>query len=238
MFLYDGFKYRRSNSWKVLQALLLLSHKYSADDIRKEALFQLELIFPKTVEAWDARLKHADKAGAIHTLYNPKTDCIAAVNTARTLDLPRLQAAALYDCCQLDAEDLITGIVREDGRRDRLDEEDVIFCVRATLALCHINHYLINKVGKTSSRRCQTVMMCEVARAVFLSRVNDPKEGTPHYCIAPSVLSRVEWLEMFLNELGACTVCVRTARRSLNEARRVFLERIDRLDFLADHMPV
>lgn len=228
-------RYRRANDWHVLQAILILSHKYNAGDIHAEALFQLDLIFPSTIEAWDKRQDHCSKSGSIHTLYEPKRDCIAVANTARILDLPRIHSAALYDCCQLDGLELITGLRREDGRRDRLCEDDQVFCVRAIQRLCHIKHYMMNKVGKTPARRCER-SMCEVARTVYLARINDPKEAA-QYCIKPGVLDRDEWLETFLGELGACSGCIRTARRSQNEARRVVLERIDKGLFLEDHMP-
>lgn len=225
-------RFRRSNTWPVLQILLTLGEKYAAEDIRKEALFQLELIFPKRVHEWDRRTDSSDKVGAIHTLYDPTLDCIAAVNVSRTLDIPTLRAAALYDCCQLGPQVLVLGIDREGARVDRLCAEDLIFCIRAISHMTHVKHYMMNKLGTLASKKCEARALCDAARAAFVARINDPKDAL--YCIQPSVMDRAEWLEEVLESLGACASCTRAARRAHHEARRVFLERIHTLMFLQD----
>lgn len=212
--------------------MLLLSNKYEAEDIRREALFQLERIFPKTVEEWDLRTDHTNKDGVIHTTYDPSRDCIGGVNVARTLDIPALRSAALYDCCQQRGQVLVMGVQREGEKVDRLCEEDLALCFRAVTHLIQVKHYMMNKIGRLSSRGCRTHSDCAVGRAAYLSRINDPKDSK--YCIAPSVMDRAEWLEDLLASLGMCPFCIRTARRAQQEARRVFLERIHTLAFLED----
>ena len=233
--LNDGLvtRFRRSDSWSVLRSLLILSQKYAAQAIHTEAMFQLQLVFPTTLEQWDARLD-PPRVGAIHTIYDPKKDCISAAQTARKLDLPILISAALYDCCQLEARELISGITHEDGHHDQLSPEDQMFCIRARTRLLQLNHYLWNKVCKTTSRRCQTPMSCEAGRILLHARINDPKEFD-FYCVHSAVMSKSEWLETFLSGQGSCSLCIRAARRSHNEARRLFLERIARRDFLAEN---
>jgi len=56
-------------------------------------------------------------------------DCISLANTIGTLSLGRFRLLSLYDCCQLDASDLVEGTTGATGIHEELTKDDLILCV-------------------------------------------------------------------------------------------------------------
>ncbi|KAH8099880.1 hypothetical protein BXZ70DRAFT_224441 [Cristinia sonorae] len=123
---YNGIPYLQSRTeatWTIVRVLLLLGSKYAADRLYDEGVRQLERRYPPTIRAL-----HAVQPGK-ECMDFKFEDCISIANVTRTLRLDRFYYNALYDCCQLDTKDLLSGVERSPGVYEMLDEEDLIRCV-------------------------------------------------------------------------------------------------------------
>ena len=130
----------------MVAALIRLGHKYAIDDLVSSALARLTRCFPTDFDAYCASIT----AGGSRTLACSPKDAIAAVNLARLLgdEACTILPSALYTCCQLDADTLTRGVVREDGEIEALSDADVELCIDARARLAALTL-------ATAMRRCQ-----------------------------------------------------------------------------------
>ncbi|KAI0071962.1 hypothetical protein K474DRAFT_1651758, partial [Panus rudis PR-1116 ss-1] len=119
-----------------VSALLHLATKYQADSIRKEAIRRLIIWFPSNLKEfarspairWTEELDEFDvqdlELSGVH-----KWDAIAAVNLARSMDVPEILPPAFYVCANLPIETLFKGHTDKNGRLHRLSVDDVKLCL-------------------------------------------------------------------------------------------------------------
>ncbi len=111
----------------MVRAFLRISDKYTMDEIRKEALYHLNIYAPDNTEDWDA-------------IFTGSTSCISyepweeidIANNTREPDLQHIHAVALYNCCHLPTKTLILGgIDMYSDARIELSRDDLVACVTA-----------------------------------------------------------------------------------------------------------
>ncbi len=101
------------------------------------------------------------------------------------MDLQKIYTGALYDCCQLTAEQLIGGITHPDGRHDQLPPEDVIKCIYAQHELTKRNYWLMNMIAGRMSR-CRAKAKCDsVPEKYFVAVREDIEEIIFHNPLSP-----------------------------------------------------
>lgn len=101
----------------VLTALALvdLAAKYQMPTITQLAMPHLQFRFPTTFNGWWGE----------DSEFEPLEAALSAVVLARKLGFPAILPAALYDVCQLPVKIILHGYHREDGRIDKLSDEDI-----------------------------------------------------------------------------------------------------------------
>lgn len=113
-----------------MHKLLVLGTKYQVDELRDEAIHQLNARYPRKIADWDYTCRtDSDTASTIVVSYPIEEDLLIA-NVARAMDLPEIHLAALYGCCSLPFDVLVKGRTLEDGSVEQLCQEDLISCLQ------------------------------------------------------------------------------------------------------------
>lgn len=105
------------------------------EHLRDDALERMKSRFSDDLDVWS---KANVGLGSASMLYDD-TDAIAAVSIARLTDTYSMLPSALYMCCQLDTEEILNGVTRENGTTERLTQEDVLRCLNARRTFLHDN---------------------------------------------------------------------------------------------------
>jgi len=125
--LYNGMKYPKRDTfptWATVRAMARLGSKYIIEDLREEAINQIQRVFPQDIESLD-RVSSGESCMVV-----TDDDAISLANIVRTLEEPHLHARALFKCCQLPGELLVQGQPGLDGTLEQLHPEDLGWCVR------------------------------------------------------------------------------------------------------------
>jgi len=172
----DGSSAWVDRSWPNCRAVLTLSHKYQVNSLLLEGIQRLKERFPDDILHWD---KQYEDDGI--KMGSPQ-DCISQANVARLLDEPILHYRALYDCCQLSSNQMVNGIVNEDGIRETLCSEDIRACVDARTNLAKENIVLLlgrfstcpesaHKVENSRTTRCKAARLKLVEKSSLDARL-------------------------------------------------------------------
>ena len=129
--------YDLETEFHVLSALIRLSHKYQMEDIEKSAVRATRALYPTDLHAFMAMKNHVSEKSLVYA--------IGAVNLARLTGTPSILPAAFYHGAVL-REKVILGLVREDGTKEYLSEEDLARCIRG-----------IERLTVESAAWCQTL---------------------------------------------------------------------------------
>lgn len=173
-------------------ALIRLGHKYAIDDLVSSALVRLTTCFPSDFDTYCTSIT----AGGSGLLACSPQDAIAAVNLARLLgdEACTILPGALYTCCQIDADSLTRGVVREDGEVEALSDADAALCIdaRARLAALTLasamrrlqpNTEPLNDLGgrKEAEAPCMQAF-CSPYLAAAGKRIMNRTLGLPNLC--------------------------------------------------------
>lgn len=100
------------------------------EELREEAVHQLNARYPKKIGDWDYTCRSdGDTSSTVVVSYPIEEDLIIA-NVARMMDLPDIHLAALYGCCSLPFDVLVKGRPLEDGTYEQLCQDDLIACLQ------------------------------------------------------------------------------------------------------------
>ena len=102
-------------SYDMLYACIHLGHKYQIDGLAQRAVDILEEHFTD-FDKW--------KASSVPVPFEP-IHVIGVVNLARFMDAPSILPSALLACCTMPGRDLLRGFIREDGTREKLNDDDL-----------------------------------------------------------------------------------------------------------------
>ncbi|EPQ53807.1 hypothetical protein GLOTRDRAFT_44887 [Gloeophyllum trabeum ATCC 11539] len=95
IFIAGYYDKRCKSDFEVVAAVLRLSTKYDVPSYRQRAIRQLALIYPTTLDGWDARNRRSD-------LYSGFIEQAAAVvGLARETHVRALIPSAMYTCCEM-----------------------------------------------------------------------------------------------------------------------------------------
>ncbi|KAH9922098.1 uncharacterized protein B0H18DRAFT_1019101 [Fomitopsis serialis] len=140
-FLRDLFvdkKYNRHNETlpcTTVVALARLAHKYGIKDMLDDALCRVQSCFSDNLYIWI----RADENMHTHLMTFDRKDAVAAVNIARLTETTSMLPVALYMCCQLEIQDIMNGVMQENGTVERLAPGDVMKCLEARKTLAYDN---------------------------------------------------------------------------------------------------
>lgn len=215
---------RRRREWSFLRAILSLSHKYGADAIMHEAKLQLNSVFPTDINSWDNR---SDRGDQMRTIYTPSKDCISAANLGRKLELTHIRVIALYDCCQLSGEMLVSGT----GDGEVLAPEDLARCFDAIPWLItarsnvrrDIRPYIFSKI-------CTNYLCGSSADKLLEYLAQEPLQGDVKTCQAHLGLTRATlapttcW-ESHAKRLGICSHCTTLLMQWMQRQRAQWLQK-------------
>lgn len=186
-----------------------LAHKYSIDDLLEQSLEELKRHFPTTLSAWDA----------VPREYSARA--ITAVNLARVTETPSILPSALYICCQLPEDTLLSGTAHPDGTSETLSREDLVRCLAARLQLCQSQMsvaYDAFRNGKCKGGACVSALNRLCTEAV------DYAETRPHR--ADPLMRWNVFVNATLPRVGArgqpCDDCVAAIHDRIEELRVVW----------------
>ncbi|KAH9922101.1 uncharacterized protein B0H18DRAFT_1019106 [Fomitopsis serialis] len=132
--VYHGNRYYRPDEqldFATVAALVRLSHKYQIDHIRDTYLSRMKSCFCTEFETWVT----VSRDGGSPVMKFGTADAISAVDIAHLTGAESMLPTALYSCCQLKAEHLISGCPRPDGTVEYLSPVDTMKCVDARQTL-------------------------------------------------------------------------------------------------------
>lgn len=113
-----------------MHKLLVLGTKYQVDELRDEAIHQLNARYPRKIGDWDYTCRtDSDTSSTVVVSYPIEEDLVIA-NVARAMDLPDIHLAALYGCCSLPFDVLVRGRTLEDGTVEQLCQDDLFRCLQ------------------------------------------------------------------------------------------------------------
>ena len=141
-----------SPSFHQISAFARLGHKYQMDHFVDEALTYLKSIFVTDLNQWQERVLWSYKILVpsnfqTHKLPWSPAAAIGVVNIARLTECTSLLPTAFLVCCTI-RQDSIEGFEREDGTREKLNEDDFVRCYTA-----------IPELMVASTRRCLFMIM-------------------------------------------------------------------------------
>ncbi|KAI0803268.1 hypothetical protein BC629DRAFT_1438312 [Irpex lacteus] len=128
--MYNCLRYFQKDSqitYRSLQAVLILSQKFSSESLRTFAIGRLEAAFPRSFTEWEA-ITSGDRVQPV--IYH-EDELFSIANLTRESGLTEILPVVLYDCCQQDIDYILEGIETEDGRRVELSPENRKSCLQA-----------------------------------------------------------------------------------------------------------
>ncbi|KAH9922100.1 uncharacterized protein B0H18DRAFT_1212765 [Fomitopsis serialis] len=161
--LFVGQRFYRHDEqlpFTVVASIVRLAHKYGMEHLRDDALERMKSCFSDDLDVWS----EADVGMGSASMSYVDTDAIAAVSIARLTDTYSMLPSALYTCCQLDTEEIVNGVTREDGTTERLTQEDMLRCLNARRTLLHDNIVSAYTLFTTTPHGCTRHSDCELMR--------------------------------------------------------------------------
>lgn len=129
---YRHYRPGEQLEFAIVAAIVRLSHKYQLDYVRDDFLERMKSCFGTDCGDWQSVSRHNGN----HAMRFRDTDAISVVNIARLTGADSMLPTALYLCCQLDAEYIISGYRRTpDDTVESLSPEDAATCVNARQSL-------------------------------------------------------------------------------------------------------
>ena len=104
-----------------------MGHKYELDHLLDSALGYLRRYYPTDFNTYVTFPAPPPSFRPVHS--------IGVVNLARLIGAHDLLPIALYECCALEATELLGGFRRDDGTRETLSGADLALCIKAQAAL-------------------------------------------------------------------------------------------------------
>lgn len=218
--------FRRTDAveFKTLRILLRLAFKYDIAHIQAELLTRLGARFAHDFDAWD------DESGEGRLIQMRRADAIAVVNLARAYALPQLLPAALFECAQLPAGELLAPVVysRNAGPggapdAEQLSADDVRLVLTARDALARraawVRRLLLDDADYEGPA-CATGPECRAARYELVRELAGDADSVFH---AHNPLVRVvEQVAdvMDTEEIHLCEACVEAMKDSQSYERR------------------
>ncbi len=148
---------------------------------------------------------------------------IGVVNIARLTNTFDLLPVALMDCCQMDSG-LVKGHQREDGTFERLTDDDLERCLKATGKLTgasvHMTHHLLNTAALKAAR-CVS-MSCQYAVEDYKRLITSPTVAIQS---KPTPLTANQWGPVFKTHMPKLCAKCQTAlvAQSVALQRQLFL---------------
>ena len=163
------FSVESTISFQTISALLRLGHKYRLD-IEKEATTRLKLVFPSTLEEFDdpnkglrllGRQPDTEMYCSTSHIKICVSDAIAAINLARTYDIPSILPSSFYMCSRLPLSTLVSGALETRGTANRLSSADLTICLEGHLELIRRYSLMVQTVWDEIGRDgCTTPGAC------------------------------------------------------------------------------
>ncbi|EKM50260.1 uncharacterized protein PHACADRAFT_264877 [Phanerochaete carnosa HHB-10118-sp] len=212
--IYNGAKYRyrddETPGWAIVRRLLNLGTKYQVEELRDEAIHQLNARYPRKIADWDYTCRtDSDTSSTIVVSYPIEEDLVIA-NVARTMNLPDIHLAALYGCCSLPPDVLVRGRAVDDGTLERLCEDDLVACLQGkeNLLVCARADVRLNLFAPDERpEACRYPVECADKTAELLTRYRtaEPRPRRLYDPLRPDD----EEIERHCVEAGLCHECVK-----------------------------
>lgn len=206
------YRYRDDETpgWAVVGKLLNLGTKYQVEELRDEAIHQLNARYPRKIADWDYTCRtDSDTSSTIVVSYPIEEDLVIA-NVARTMNLPDIHLAALYGCCSLPFDVLVRGRVADDGAVERLCEDDLVACLQGkeNLLVCARADVRMNLFAPDARPdACRYPVECAEKAAELLVRYRTA-EARPRRLYDPLRPDDDE-IERHCVEIGLCHECAK-----------------------------
>lgn len=135
--------------FSVVAALIRLGHKYQMTALRDAALARLQTCFTTSFAVWAELTRYEPHRSA--SMSFRRRDAIAVVNLARLTGTASVLPGALYLCCQLSAQELVSGVHGPDGVCERLAPDDLARCIDGRSALLSHTAHVVARILSPSS---------------------------------------------------------------------------------------
>lgn len=217
--------YDMETEFHVLSALIRLSHKYQIEEIEARGIRALRAMYPTDLNSFMAVENHVNEESFVHA--------IGAINIARLTGTPSILPAAFYHCAVL-REKVIKGLVREDGTKEYLSEQDLARCIRGIERLAaefaawclslSMNSLKPGQWGCKSEARCKDPGASIVAKMI---------RAITHRSITAEALSGFD----FSGTKDMCSACVNRFEGEEQRAREKVWQRLPLTFNLAAELP-
>lgn len=189
-----------------------MGHKYDIDEAYQEGLESLNIYAPTTIAALDESIGHPlRRRDANHA--------ISVANLARTLELPRIHALALYDCvCRLSASNLLR------GKGETLSTDDLEKCINGKHNLLDMWYRIMRASFTGHPIACTTTDSCTRLKGDGLDMVLEVGfEWEDCYKVLDPLLEDVMG---FMTENGLCNICSQFIVESYDRERQNVLDNL------------
>ncbi|KAF9812296.1 hypothetical protein IEO21_06270 [Rhodonia placenta] len=160
--------------FSVVAALIRLGHKYQMTALRDAALARLQTCFTTSFAVWAELTRYEPHRSA--SMSFRRRDAIAVVNLARLTGTASVLPGALYLCCQLSAQELVSGLHGPDGVCERLAPDDLARCIDGRSALLsHTAHVVARILSPSVSVHCLEPPACRVTLEACLQSFQSPE---------------------------------------------------------------
>lgn len=147
----------------MVSAYIRLGHKYQMNTLVERSLRYLEDFYTTSFGIWNHRSVWDFTVLVPEEWHHdgdtsPAPFVIGVVNLARLARCDAILPTALFACCALDVEELLSGFEREDGTREQLSEDDLRLCIKGVRYLEQMTTRAIIKTfaPPTKRRGCKT----------------------------------------------------------------------------------
>ena len=205
--------------------MIVLGDKYDVTEFRDEGITQLEKLFPESVHDWDRiRIRIGgwydwEAAGISYK----RSDFIAIACVTRLLQIPRLHAGALYQCCSLPVLALLGDCEDEDDYAT-LSPDDLRRCLKGRETLpgvwLSMHRMAFNPLPKACTSTCSPDAMDKYVMEHTVAKIQ-PR-------VAYNPLEWETWRDLFDTAEGVlCEECITFCRRRHDKARQALLNSLE-----------
>ncbi|PIL26316.1 hypothetical protein GSI_12072 [Ganoderma sinense ZZ0214-1] len=144
-------------TFQAVSACVRLGHKYELDHLLDSALGYLRRYYPTDFNTYASHPAPPPSFRPVHS--------IGVVNLARLIGAHDLLPIALYECCALQATELLEGFHRDDGTHESLSRADLALCIKAQAALvkAHVQRAVSITTGAQYVPSMHVYMTCKFA---------------------------------------------------------------------------
>ncbi|KAH9856211.1 hypothetical protein C2E23DRAFT_507552 [Lenzites betulinus] len=199
-------------SFDQISTHLRMGHKFQIIDLLRPTLRFLKRLYPSNLDDYSKRM-------VSWNAYSPRL-AIIAINLARLTNTPAVLVAAFLDCTTLDVDTLVEGTKGEDGRQEKLSEEDIRRVLVAKTELIKADAQdAIRIFSPDAAPQCPIPSQCIPLLLLTLKNVHNPPSFSPVWSLSWKTRRPLVWQRL-------CPKCAAMLDQRISTARRALWDRL------------